>query len=116
MRRGRLTASESVNWNWPGAISLELPKMVQLSRSSDRFVLAKMVNAAPGVLVKLRLNLPSGSLKGARTIGADAGETSRMTEELGVPFTNTVSSAWPGGKLVTGSEINEFVCQLVAER
>src|SRR5215813_7386406 len=91
--------------------------MVQLLRFSARFVLVKVVNTELGVLAKLSLNVPSAILKAVRTIGPGAaGEMSKMAEELGVPFTNTVSSAKPGGKLVTGRETKELVCQSVVER
>jgi len=39
-----------------------------------------------------------------------------MLEALGIPLAKTVSNALPGGKLVTGVERNELVCQLVDER
>jgi len=46
----------------------------------------------------------------------EPGETSRMREALGTPLTNTVTSAYPGGKLETGGETKELVCQLTEER
>ena len=35
---------------------------------------------------------------------------------LGMPLTNTVTNAWPGGNPLTGAEVNEFVDQFVESR
>ncbi len=37
----------------------------------------------------------------------------RTAPVLGMPFTNTVARAKPGGKPQTGAEAKELVCQLV---
>ena len=39
-----------------------------------------------------------------------------MPDVLGMPLTNTVTSAQPGGKWVTGTEMTEFVDQFVDSR
>ena len=40
----------------------------------------------------------------------------RMLDVLGMPLTNTVASVQPGGKPLTGAEVNEFVDQFVDSR
>ena len=43
-----------MNWNWPGEISIGVPRMVQLLDGKERFVVASAVKVAPGVLVKVK--------------------------------------------------------------
>ena len=45
-----------------------------------------------------------------------AGVISKLAAGPGIPLTKTVARAHPGGKLVTGKEAKEFVCQLVHDR
>jgi hypothetical protein len=79
--------------NWPDEISVGLPSIIQLFKGSATFVVAKAVNTAPGVLVKVNRKDPFPSLVGSVRIivVAGGGVMSRTSETLGMPLTKTVA-------------------------
>ena len=96
-----------MNWNWPGAISTTPPNCVQLVNGSDRFVVTRTPSNAPGLLVKLNWKAPFTCCAPVNVVAVGM-ETLMLTTllVLWIPLTNTVASAWPGGKFQTGKEVN----------
>ena len=94
------------------------PSAVQLPSGKVGFVAASTPNSAPTLFVKENWKAPSVSLLAlVNEVSVGVG-TLRLTMllVLGMPLTNTVASAQPGGKFQTGREVNEFVDQLVESR
>src|SRR5262245_18380661 len=94
------------------------PSPVQLVVGRRRFVVARTPNKAPTRLVKENWEEPlvsfvSPSIRGGMGTGT---LIFTMPLVLGIPFTNTVASAKPGGKFHSGREANELVDQFVESR
>jgi len=53
-----LVARKSVNWKWPGKISVAERRFVQSQRGRSRFVVEIAVNFVPTTFVKLNRNPP----------------------------------------------------------
>ncbi len=77
-------------------------------KGSAGLSVARTVNRAPGVSVKVNWIEPLGDLTGTvRTVAAGTGTLMlKIVEALGIPFTNTVASAHPGGRSLSALEIN----------
>src|ERR1035438_7766085 len=90
------------------------PSRVQLLIGRPGFVVARTPNIAPMLLMKANWNEPSASTPAPVTLTATGTGTLtlRTLPVLGMPLTNTVASAQPGGKSSTGAEVNELVDQL----
>src|ERR1035441_1747152 len=105
-----LVACGSVNWNWPGVTSVTPPSAVQLLNGSAGLVVASTANSAPTLLVKQNWHAPLVSLLASvRVVAVGTGTLILSTlPVLGMPLTNTVASAYPGGKPHTGAEVKEL--------
>ena len=94
------------------------PSAVQLLLGSARFVVASTPKRALGLFVKANWNVPSLSFLGLVRIGGVGSGTLtlRTIPVLGMPFTKIVAIARPGGKPITGTDVNVFVDQFVVSR
>ena len=94
------------------------PLSIQLVKGSARFVVASTPNNAPTLLVKANWNEPFGSILAPVKVGTVGTGTLILTTllALGMPLTKTVASAWPGWKLFTAVDANEFVDQFREDR
>ena len=105
----------SVNWKWPGEISVALPITGQWFKGCVGFAVASTLKREPGVLVKENSKNPLASILVLLNVIAGAAEaiTLIMLLRLGMPLTNTVAKAQPGGKRVTGPDVKVLAEQLL---
>ena len=91
---------------------------IQLLKGNDAFVAASTPKTAPTLFVKANWNDPLVPLVAPVSVVAAGIGTLMLTMllVLGMPLTNTVAIAKPGGKLLTGVDVKEFVDQLVQSR
>jgi hypothetical protein len=99
-----------MNWNRPGDISGALPISVQLFKGNAGLVEASTLKRAPGVLVNENWKEPFVSITKFAMVGAArAGVvTLIMRLRLGMPLTNMVAKAQPGGRSLTGAEVKKI--------
>ena len=79
-------------------------------------MLAKTLKSAPGVLVNKNWKEPFVSVGLVNVVAAMGRLTFTTLEVLGMPLTKRVMSAYPGVRLVNGTETKEFVDQLVTSK
>lgn len=93
-------------------------RAVQLLKGNEALVEASAPKTAPTLFVKANWNVPAVSFLASVMIGGVGMGTLMLTMllVLGMPLTNTVAIAQPGGKFQTGREVNEFVDQFVVRR
>ena len=91
---------------------------VQLLNGKETFVETIAPNTEPTLLVNANWNEPLVSTRASVMMsGVGTGTVMlMMLLVLGMPLTNTVAIAQPGGKFQTGREVNEFVDQFVVSR
>jgi hypothetical protein len=93
------------------------PSAVQLLKGNETLVEARAPNTAPTLFVKLNWNLFVSIFASVIVGGVGTGTLMlTMLLVLGMPLTNTVAMAQPGGKIHTGSDVNEFVDQFVVSK
>jgi len=115
--QAEVVACGSVNWNWPGEISVTPRGAVQLLNGSDGLVPPERRTLPPTLFVKLAWNEPLACWsRGQESRRRKRNAHVEMLLVLGMPLTSTVASAYPGGKFHTGKEVNEFVDQFVVSR
>ena len=85
---------------------MTLPRTVQLLKAVVTLDDARAVKGAPGEPAKLISKAPFGSLMPCSRIAAAS--IRMMPEVLGIPFTYTVTRAWPIGRPLIGIEVNEL--------
>ena len=94
------------------------PSTVQLVTGKDTLTDASTVKVEFGVLVKPNWTAPLARIAEPVRMGADGrGKLMFNTAPvLGMPLTNTVAIAKPGGKLLTDVDVKEFVDQSMQNR
>jgi hypothetical protein len=110
-----LEAPGSLNWYWPGAVSVTVPSVSQSLGGLKISVRTNALKANPGLFVKVNWNVPFATLNPpVKTIG----KTPRLMvlALLGVPFTEAVTNAEPTPTPLTAVEVNEVAVQFDACR
>ena len=109
-------ACGSVNWNWPGGPSVTPLSTIHLLEGNNTLVVLNALKTAPGLFVKTNWNEPLVKLLApVRVLAVGTGTLLMLSkpEVLGIPLTNTVASAYPGDKPLTGEEAKELADQVV---